>query len=316
MAGHSVTRSMQFHWFLVLLALTVPSVVGQSMDTRRLAQEVLPAVVEIRIVGDSGGSSGSGFIVSPEGKIVTSLHVIAGATTGSVRLATGEVYDSFAVLSFDLRRDLAIIQIPGFDLPVVKLGNSNDAQPGDPVAVFGSPQRLQGSMTTGIVSGIRTLEAGFKVLQTDAAVNPGNSGGPLTNTSGEAIGIVDFKLKDSENLNFAIPVNYARGMLGNSANPVTLAEFRLLLGESERARASSLEEAPAPEDPVELLLTAKTISVEQSVGNPELVAAVRKNLIKWNRYTLVAQKGISSWSSRRLTHPISGQARERRPRRS
>ena len=124
-------RSMQFHWFLVLLALTVPSVVGQSMDTRRLAQEVLPAVVEIRIVGDSGGSSGSGFIVYPEGKIVTSLHVIAGATTGSVRLATGEVYDSFAVLSFDLRRDLAIIQIPGFDLPVVKLGNSNDAQPGD-----------------------------------------------------------------------------------------------------------------------------------------------------------------------------------------
>jgi Trypsin-like peptidase domain len=106
---------------------------------------------------------------------------------GGVQLASGEKFDSFSVLAFDARKDIAIIKIPGFDLPSVTLGNSNTVQVGEPVLVIGSPLGLQGSVTTGVLSSVRDdpAGAGFKVLQTDAAANPGNSGGPLVNRRSE-----------------------------------------------------------------------------------------------------------------------------------
>lgn len=123
------------------------------------------------------------------------------------------------------------IKIAGFDLPVVELSNSNDVKSGEPVVAIGSPRGLQGTVTTGVVSAIRDEPsgAGFKVIQTDAAVNPGNSGGPLLNARGQAIGIVTAKLKGSEGLNFAVPINYLRGMLENLQKPLSLDELRASL---------------------------------------------------------------------------------------
>ncbi len=169
---------------------------------------------------------GSGFLLSTDGKIATNVHVIR--LTDSVQLASGEVYDSFTVLAFDERKDIAIVKIPGFDLPEIELGNSNDLQIGEPVIAIGSPQGLRGTVTAGIVSSIRDDPAsrGYKVIQTDAAINPGNSGGPLLNNKGQVVGVTTFKRVDSEGLNFAVPINYLRGLMNATDRPMTLAEFR------------------------------------------------------------------------------------------
>ena len=164
--------------------------------------------------------------MSVSGKIVTCLHVIKELKVGSVRLSSGEIFDTFTVLAFDERRDLAIIKVPGFALPTVTLGNSDDVKTGEPVMLLGSPRGYEGTLSTGIVSAVRDLPSGVKTIQTDAAANPGNSGGPMVNSEGEAIGVIDSGRLDSENLNFAIPINYIRGMLTDVQSPKTLDEMR------------------------------------------------------------------------------------------
>lgn len=155
-----------------------------------------------------------------------------------MHLTNGDVYDSFAVLPFDERRDIAIIQVGGFELPVIQLGNSSAMSAGDPTLVIGSPKGLEGTVTSGIVSAVRELGDGFKVIQTDAAVNPGNSGGPLINQNGEAVGVVGFKLRNAENLNFAVPINYVRGLLSNPQGPMTLEAMRLRMGKTKEVEES------------------------------------------------------------------------------
>ena len=143
-----------------------------------------------------------------------------------IALANGDIFDSMSILATDERRDLAVIQVPGFDLPVLDLANSDTVTVGQPVVIVGSPQGLEGTVTAGILSSVRETGEGFKVLQTDAAVNPGNSGGPLVNDRGQAIGVVSFKLLSAENVDFAIPINYVRGLLNNLHEPMSLEQVR------------------------------------------------------------------------------------------
>jgi S1-C subfamily serine protease len=175
---------------------------------------------------DSGDVLGSGFIVSKDGKIVTNLHVIRDMKSASVQTATGEIFDSISVLATDERRDLAIVKIAGFGLPILDLGNSDALAVGEPVVIVGTPRGLEGTVTAGILSSVRDSGDGYKVLQTDAAVNPGNSGGPLLNSNGQAIGVVSFKLRSAEGLNFAVPINYVRGMLNNPHEPISIEQLR------------------------------------------------------------------------------------------
>jgi S1-C subfamily serine protease len=200
----------------------------QSFDPPGITKKIAPAVVLIKGRTEAGDILGTGFIISSDGKIATNLHVIESLRTGGVQLASGEKYDSFSILAFDVRKDLAIIKIPGFDLPFASLGNSNNVEVGEPVLLIGSPLGLQGSVTTGVVSSVRDDPGGggFKVLQTDASANPGNSGGPVINRNSEVIGIVTFKIRGGENLNFAIPVNYLRGLLESPISTMTLDELR------------------------------------------------------------------------------------------
>lgn len=172
---------------------------------------------------------GSGFIVSKDGKLVTNLHVVKDMKVASVQMSNGEVFDTLSVLATDERRDLAVLQIAGFELPVLELGNSDVVSIGEPLIVVGSPRGLEGTVTAGILSSIRESGDGFKVLQTDAAVNPGNSGGPLVNRRGQAIGVVSSKVRSSENLNFAMPINYVRGLMNALHEPMTLEQMRQAL---------------------------------------------------------------------------------------
>ena len=150
----------------------------------------------------------------------------------------------------DTNRDFAIIKIPGFALRAVALGNSNSVRVGESVFVVGSPRGLAGSVTTGIVSAIRPDIGGraSNVIQIDAAVSAGNSGGPVFNGRGEVIGVVVYKRSDGENLNFAIPINYVRGALGGTLRDMSLAEAKAQYGKVtplEPAKLSPPPSAPA-----------------------------------------------------------------------
>src|SRR6266849_1238039 len=136
---------------------------------------------------------GSGFIIDPKGYIVTNQHVIEGATRIMIGLLTGERYRA-TVIGTDRETDLALLKIDaGHDLPVMKFGDSNSAQVGDWVLAIGSPFGLDQTVTAGIISKKERDSQAFKnfqrFLQTDAAINRGNSGGPLVNMHGEAIGV-------------------------------------------------------------------------------------------------------------------------------
>ena len=236
---------------LTLLTFTAVAFGQASLTTAQIAKRVAPSVVIIQGKTDSGDILGSGFIISKDGKVVTNLHVIRDLTSAKVQLANGELFDSLSVLATDERRDLAIIHITGFDLPALDLGNSNSVSVGEPVVILGSPLGLGGTVTAGILSSVRDSGDGFNVLQTDAAVNPGNSGGPLVNSKGQAVGVVSFKLRSSEGLNFAIPINYVSGLLSELHQPMSLDQMRTSL--ASRSSVDQQSDGPSLQETLDWL---------------------------------------------------------------
>jgi serine protease Do len=190
---------------------------------------VKPSVVTIESVdpatafGTSGGT-GSGFIVSSNGLILTNNHVIAGASTLTVTLADSRQLPA-TVVSTDPTHDLAVIKIQATGLPAVKLADSSTLQVGELAIAIGSPLgTFTDTVTSGIVSGLdrsitvgesgsRTTEDLTGLIQTDAAINPGNSGGPLLDASGAVIGIVTASSSSAQGIGFAIPINQAKQMV-------------------------------------------------------------------------------------------------------
>jgi serine protease Do len=159
-------------------------------------------------------SLGSGFIVDSNGYILTNNHVVENASSIKVKLDDGRIMDA-KVVGTDPQTDLAVLKVAATNLPVLKLGNSDQAQVGDWVLAFGSPFGLQKTMTAGIISAkARVIGAGpyDNFLQTDAAINPGNSGGPLVDLNGEVIGVNTMIASDSggfQGIGFAIPASMA-----------------------------------------------------------------------------------------------------------
>jgi len=217
---------------LVLAVLATRSPTAGALSVADIAHRSLPCVVAITSSGPGGDAIASGFVVNSSGTIITNLHVIRGARKVTVKTPKGDVFDQVRVRTFDARRDIAIIQIDGFGLPSLPLGNSDSVRVGDPVVLIGNPLGLEGSVSSGVVSSVRALEAGTRVIQTDASANPGNSGGPLLNRRGDVIGILSFKLRGAENLNFVVPINYARGPLEKDRG-LSLVELDQELGSEE-----------------------------------------------------------------------------------
>ncbi len=157
---------------------------------------------------------GSGFIVSSDGLILTTAHVVDQADEVTVRLTDRREFKA-RILAVDAQSDVAVIQIDATKLPTVRLGDSSRVRVGEQVLTIGSPDRFQNTVTAGIVSATsRTLADGsnFPFFQTDVAVNPDNSGGPLFNRAGEVVGIDVQVYADAErfqSLTFAIPINLA-----------------------------------------------------------------------------------------------------------
>ena len=216
-----------------LITAALPAVAAAQDSAERIFSLASQSVVSINgTTVDGGRVSGSGFVVSADGIVVTNLHVLKGLREFSVTLPDGDVYDDVAIRAIDQRRDLAIIKVPAVSLRPLPLGESDAVQVGQRVLLIGNPKGLTRSASAGIVSAIREMD-GYKVIQTDAASNPGNSGGPMLNERGEVIGILTFKLRDSENLNFAVPSKYASGLIGidNHLTLQQLGELAALKGD-------------------------------------------------------------------------------------
>ncbi|CAB4865789.1 unannotated protein [freshwater metagenome] len=198
-----------------------PGSIGQ------IVQKVLPSVVSIIAEGKTTGGSGSGFVLRPDGYILTNNHVVSLVKDGgdlTVVFSDGQEVPG-KVVGTNTSYDLAVIKVDRTGLPAVTLGNSKAARVGDAVIAIGAPLGLDGTVTSGIVSAIdRVVTAGgtddlsyINAIQTDAAINPGNSGGPLLDAAGRVIGINSAIASLATNgetgnigLGFSIPVNSAK----------------------------------------------------------------------------------------------------------
>ena len=173
---------------------------------------------------------GSGFVIDKEGHILTNYHVIADARQVEVTLYNRKKYRA-KIVGTDRAHDLAIVQIEAPNLTPAVLGDSRNLQVGQKVYAIGNPFGLSGTLTTGIVSSIRSVREpdGMQIddaIQTDAAINPGNSGGPLMTWRGEVIGLntmIYSGVGQSAGIGFAIPINTAKAVLGDL---VTLGRVR------------------------------------------------------------------------------------------
>jgi S1-C subfamily serine protease len=195
-------------------------------------KKAIPSIVNIKsrvvsfnffygLVPEEG--QGTGFILDKEGHILTNYHVIANAEKVEVTLYNRKTVSAH-VIGSDRHHDLAVIQIDAPNLTPVTLGDSRSIQVGQKVFAIGNPFGLNGTMTRGIVSSIRSVRGPSgdsidEAIQTDAAINPGNSGGPLLNSRGEVIGINSMIFtggaEQSAGIGFAIPVNTAKAVLND-----------------------------------------------------------------------------------------------------
>jgi S1-C subfamily serine protease len=203
---------------------------NKASEWAEIAAHALPAVVVI----ETDEALASGFIIKPDGIIITNYHVIANAKEMAVKLQSGEIYRNVYLLSSDPTNDLAFLKIEAVDLPTIPLGNSNNVQVGDAVLLVGAPQGLEQTVSDGLISGSR-IDNGVRIIQTSAAASHGSSGGPLLNRSGEAVGVMSFKLVDGENLNFTIPINYVRGKI-DTLTVLNTKAFEPLKSQTEKHR--------------------------------------------------------------------------------
>ncbi len=158
---------------------------------------------------DEGGrliGQASGFIVSSDGKVVTNYHVVSMAATIKIKHG-GRILSVTGLTHVDSDNDIAILRLEKGNYKSVRIGNPNALRVGEKVYAIGSPQGLENTMSEGIISGIRNIGRDLSIIQITAAISRGSSGGPVFNRNGEVIGITTFLIAETQNLNFALPVN-------------------------------------------------------------------------------------------------------------
>jgi S1-C subfamily serine protease len=215
-------------------ATPVADTTGSALTAAEIYAKDARSVVEITVTssaavrGPFGGtqtveSAGTGFVYDTDGDIVTNQHVVDGASSITVKLADGSTYDA-TVVGTDASTDVAVIRIdaPASALHPFTLADSSAVEVGDGVVAIGNPYGLENSVTTGIVSGVgREIEApdGSKItgaIQTDAAINHGNSGGPLLDLQGRVIGItsqIESESGGNDGIGFAVPANTVKSVV-------------------------------------------------------------------------------------------------------
>jgi putative serine protease PepD len=265
-----------------------------SLNASAVYTSVSTGVVEI--AADEGGSAssatGSGFVADAKGHIVTAAHVVDGATSIKVTFSDG-ITRTATLTGKDDATDVAVLKVDpsGLKLHPLQLGSSASLGVGDAVAAIGSPFGYEESVSTGIVSGLdRTIQApnGFTVshaVQTDAALNPGNSGGPIVDSSGRVIGIADQiatngSAEQSSGVGFAVPIDLIGSELANLEAGRAVSHSYLCVGTGESTGAPGAlvasVTAGGPADSAGLQVGDVVTSVDGKAitGSGELVAAI------------------------------------------
>ena len=221
---------VNFTWQESPTALTAPPELARFNELLAdLADRLKPALVHVRVrrpavtkdkedaePSEPRRSSGSGFIIAPQGIIVTNAHVVEAADWIQVRLFDGRRFAG-KVIGRDNRVDVALVKIEGIEgLPTLRFADSNRVRVGEFVLALGHPFGLEQTVSFGIVSRkgtpLSSAAAGFDFIQTDAAINPGNSGGPLVNMAGEVVGVNSMAARNGS-IGFAIPSNLIKTLV-------------------------------------------------------------------------------------------------------
>jgi Trypsin-like serine proteases, typically periplasmic, contain C-terminal PDZ domain len=210
---------------ITLIFTLCASILAQAQTAREVAHASFPSVVLILAPQIKGKtiSLGSGFFVQSD-VIATNYHVIKGSAHLYIKIVGQEdIYSVAKVLSVDSKRDLALLRVQDIEAPPLSLADDSGVEVGDEVYTIGNPEGLEGTLSQGIVSGIRQTTAG-KYLQITAPISHGSSGGPVLNKQGQVIGIAVGTFRKGQNLNFAIPVSDLNILLGRVTKDVDYAD--------------------------------------------------------------------------------------------
>jgi serine protease Do len=167
---------------------------------------------------------GSGFIVRRNGWIATNLHVIVRQRALTVTIAGRGELPVLEVVATDADHDLAIVRVDADDLPVLRLGNSRNVRAGDPVVAIGHPLGFEDTISNGLVSAVRSVDASLTIFQISAPIAPGSSGGPLIDDQGRVIGVSTATVTQGQNINFGMPIAYLKEALANT-RPIAFTAF-------------------------------------------------------------------------------------------
>lgn len=210
-------------------AVATIKVVEKVYNAKEIFKKVNPSIVFIELYNQYNQpvSSGSGIIISKDGRVATNLHVISDLSLGQyvkIKLSDGRTYETSKVIGYNEKEDLALLKIDGpKNLPVAELGNSSKISTGEKVYALGSPLRFQNTLSEGIISNTSIQIDGVNRIQTSAPISPGSSGGALVNQNGKVIGVVVASFIEGQNMNLAIPVNTLKAVKTNSG--ITILEL-------------------------------------------------------------------------------------------
>lgn len=231
----------KFLLYISVLILGIIPVMAQNFSPDEMVninvyEKINPAIVSIDANLDDGFSAGTGCIVRSDGVILTGSHVIEGANEIDVTTYDGKIYKASVLAKMGKNKDLALLKItPKSRLKTISFGDSSEVKVGQKVLAIGNPFGFAGTLTSGIVSRIDYAKGR---IQTDAAINPGCSGGPLLNSQGEVIGISQSIYNPDNNISnigigFAIPVNDAKKFIetANLKNSPLMAKKRFAFKE-------------------------------------------------------------------------------------
>jgi len=265
-------QSRHFWWNPAIgVGIVAASVFGSqpvAMDLVTLAKTVRPAVMML-VVSDSEGkpvAGGTGFLVSSDGMLVTNWHVVEKGNTAMAKAANGAFFPVVGVLASDPERDVVLLKLDCKQMTALSLGSIEGVEVGQRVAVLGNPlahRDYEGTLSEGIVSGIREIGGSVRWLQITAAISKGSSGSPVFNTRGDVIGIATEFDNQGQLLNFAIPVEVAKRLVKSGRNAIprrlheetNLEANKIFLSEEWKAFVSSTYSG----DSVEMLDRAKTL---------------------------------------------------------
>ncbi|MET0792100.1 MAG: trypsin-like peptidase domain-containing protein [Polyangiaceae bacterium] len=228
-----------------------------------------PAIVTVR----AGDSLGTGFVVRKDGWIATNFHVVRGATEVTVEFSNHKQFPVVEIMNANRLHDLVILRIDAANLPVLSIGDSDHVRPGDSVLAIGHPLGFEDTVSNGLISAVREVHAGLRVLQISAPIAPGSSGGPLFNDRGEVIGVATAIITSGQNLNFGLPSKYVSDLVEHP-HPISMDLFVAAMA------AIQQQSAPASQQDRDIPHHALSVLNGCSDANKELIFRTLQSAIE------------------------------------